>query len=186
MKHAIRTYGDPVLRQKAKPVEKVDDAIRALAKEMVQIMKDGNGVGLAAEQIGLPLALCVITVPLEYDQDENGVRFNPEVAMPLVLINPVITEKSKETDVYEEGCLSFPDITTTVRRPLDVTVKCLDLEGQPRELRLKRFIARVVQHEMDHLNGILIVDHMSYVKKVAMAGKLKRLKKETQESLAIA
>ncbi len=185
MIYEIRTYGDPVLREEAKPIERVDDEIRKLAKDMLETMHHENsGVGLAAQQVGKTCALCVVDVPAEYDQDENGTRHNPDVEMPLVLINPKITESSKDTDVYDEGCLSFPGIHAPVTRPLEITVTYLGLDGAPKSHRLRRFIARVVQHEMDHLRGVLLVDRMSYLKKVALAGQLKRLKKETQEQLA--
>jgi peptide deformylase len=183
--YEIRHYGDPVLREEATPVDKVDDEIRQLAKDMIETMHhESSGVGLAAQQVGRTVAVCVIDVHPEYDQDEAGVRHNPDVEMPLVLINPEITDSSKETDVYDEGCLSFPDIHAPITRPVEVTVTYLDAQGRPQTRRLKKFIARVVQHEMDHLKGVLLVDRMSYLKKVSLSGQLKRLKKETQEQLA--
>ena len=140
MKLEIRKYGDPVLREKAEPVEKVDDRIRALAKNMIDTVHgDNGGVGLAAQQVGETVALCVVDVPAEYDADENGVRFNPDVKMPLVLINPEIIEASKETEVRDEGCLSFPGIYAPVRRPVEINLQFMDLNGKPQNLRLKRF-----------------------------------------------
>ena len=187
MKLEIRKYGDPVLREKAEPVEKVDDRIRTLAKNMIETLHgDDGGVGLAAQQVGDTVAVCVIEAPAEYDTDEKGVRFNPDVKMPLVLINPEIIEASKETEVRDEGCLSFPDIYAPVRRPMEINLGFMDLNGKPQNLRLKRFIARVVQHEMDHLHGVLLVDRMATLKKIALAGQLKRLRKETREELGVA
>ena len=186
MKLEIRKYGDPVLREKAEPVEKVTERIRALSKNMIETMRDDGGVGLAAQQVGETVAVCVIEVPAEYDADDKGVRFNPDVKMPLVLINPEIAEASKETEVRDEGCLSFPGIYAPIRRPVEIKLEFMDVDGQPQKLHLKHFVARVVQHEMDHLNGVLLVDRMPSLKKIALAGQLKRLRKETREELGVA
>ena len=185
MKLEIRKYGDPVLREKAEPVEKVDDRIRALAKDMIAAMHDDGGVGLAAQQVGETIAICVVEVPAEYDADDKGVRFNPDVKMPLVLINPEILEASKETEVRDEGCLSFPGIYAPVRRPVEIKLEFVDLNGKTQNLHLKHFVARVVQHEMDHLHGVLLVDRMGNLKKIALAGQLKRLRNETREELGV-
>ena len=186
MKLEIRKYGDPVLREKAKLVDKVDDRIRELAENMVDTVRgDNGGVGLAAQQVGETVALCVVDVPAEYDADENGVRFNPGVRMPLVLLNPEILDASKATEVRDEGCLSFPGIYAPVRRPVEINLQFMDLNGKPQNLRLKQFVARVVQHEMDHLHGILLVDRMASLKRIALAGQLKRLRKETREELGV-
>jgi peptide deformylase len=183
----IRKYGDPVLREKAKRVEKVDERIRELAENMVDTVRgDSGGVGLAAQQVGETVAVCVVDVPAEYDADENGVRFNPHVKMPLVFLNPEIVKASKESEVRDEGCLSFPGIYAPVRRPVEIELQFLDLDGKPQNLSLKRFVARVVQHEIDHLDGILLVDRMASLKKIALAGQLKRLRKETREELGVA
>jgi peptide deformylase len=186
MKLEIRKYGDPVLREKAELVEKVDDRIRELAKNMIETVRgDNGGVGLAAQQVGETVAVCVIEVPVEYDADDKGVRFNPDVKMPLVLINPEILEASKETEVRDEGCLSFPDIYAPVRRPVEIKLEFVDLNGKTQNLHLKNFVARVVQHEMDHLHGVLLVDRMGNLKKIALAGQLKRLRNETREELGV-
>jgi peptide deformylase len=186
MKLEIRKYGDPVLREKAEPVEKVDERIRTLAQNMIETMRADGGVGLAAQQVGETVAVCVIEVPAEYDADDKGVRFNPDVKMPLVLINPEILEASKETEVRDEGCLSFPGIYAPVRRPVEIKVEFVDLNGKSRTLHLKHFVARVVQHEMDHLHGVLLVDRMGNLKKIALSGQLKRLRNETREELGVA
>ncbi len=182
----IRIYGDDVLREPATPVAEVNADIRALVKSMIETMRAENGVGLAAEQVGRTEAVCVVEVPAEYDTDEQGNRLNPDVKMPLVLINPEILESSDEKDVMEEGCLSFPGIYAPVKRPVEVTVRYLDTDGVSRELRLRRFVARAAQHEMDHLNGVLLVDRMSSVKRIALRGQLKRMKNETREALKLA
>jgi peptide deformylase len=186
MRIEIRKYGDDVLRDKAQPIAQVNDEIRALAGDMIETMHLEQGIGLAAEQVGRPIALCVVDLPAEYDQDENQVRQNPDIKMPLVLINPEITEFSKEKEVREEGCLSFPGIYVPVERSVDIKVRFQDLSGQTRQLSVKRFLARVVQHEVDHLNGVLLVDRMSAIKKIALSGQLRRLKHETRDALGVA
>lgn len=186
MTQTVHTYGDAILREKARPVEKVTDEIRALAKDMIETMHAERGVGLAAEQVNRTESICVVDLPYDYDTDEDGARVNPQVPMPLVLVNPEIVEWSKETDVAEEGCLSFPGLSAPIRRPVEITVKFLDLKGRPQSLLLKKYLARVVQHEVDHLNGVLLVDRMSHIKKIALSGQLKRLKQETREKLGAA
>ena len=185
MKYDVRKFGDEILREKTRPVESVTDEIRELAKDMLETMRVEHGVGLAAPQIGRSVALFVMEVPFEYDTDENGVRFNPEVPMPLVLINPEITEFSKAKETADEGCLSFPGIYVPVARSVEITVKFIDARGKPQQLHLKKFMARVIQHESDHLNGVLLVDRMSRLKRIALSGQLKRLKEETRERLAV-
>ena len=185
MKLTLRTYGDPILRQPCRPVDKVDDRLRQLAADMIETMHAEDGIGLAAQQVGARDALCVVEIPVAADTDDAGQRLNPDVPMPLALINPEVLSASKETDVYEEGCLSFPDIRANIVRPTEVVVRYTDLDGQTREQRLRGLVARCAQHEMDHLQGVLICDRMSAVKKVALAGKLKRLKRETAERLAL-
>ena len=183
MNHEIRIYGNPVLREKARPVAAVDDDLRQLAAEMVRIMHASEGVGLAAQQIGETRAICVIDMPPDYDEDGKGGRHNPDVAMPLVLINPVLSEPTEETDVREEGCLSFPEIRANITRPVEVSVAYLDEQGQPKKIRAREFLARVIQHEVDHLNGVLFIDRMSAPKRIALSGKLRRMKRETEEGL---
>jgi len=180
MKYPIRMYGDPVLREKATPVATVDDDVRQLAADLIETMVAERGVGLAAQQVGQNVAICVVSVPQEYDVDEANNRLNPDVDMPLVLINPAIVDSSSTVEKAEEGCLSFPDITGPVPRPTEVTVRFVARHGVEQELRAKGFVARVIQHEVDHLNGVLFIDRMSQVKRIALSGQLKRLKKETR------
>lgn len=179
----IRTYGDPVLREPAKKVDRVTRELRDLARDMIDSLRAESGVGLAAPQVGHSVSLFVLDIPEAYDRDENGRRFHPHVAMPHVLINPVITEASRETDSREEGCLSFPEISASIERASSVTVTYLDLEGREHVLQAGHFLARAIQHENDHLQGVLLVDRMSMVKKIALSGRLKRLKQETRETL---
>ena len=183
MNLSICTYGNPVLRKKAVEVKEVDDGIRALAEEMLETMHRERGVGLAAEQVGRSECLCVIDIPPDSDIGDDGARDNPDVEMPLVLINPKVTGHTDDVQVGQEGCLSFPEIFANVERWYEVDAEYTDLEGQPQTLHAKGLLARAVQHELDHLDGILLVDRMSHVKKVAVSGKLKRLAKKTKQAL---
>jgi peptide deformylase len=181
----IRKFGDPVLREKAELVEAVTDDTRQLADEMLKAMYADKGIGLAAEQVGRTEHMCIIDIPEVGDLDADGQRFNPDVAMPLVLINAEIVDSSPETEVQEEGCLSFPGIYVPVTRPSEVTVRYLDRNGDKQEIHSVALLARAIQHELDHLNGVLLVDRMSVVKKISLSGRLKRLKKETQADLKL-
>lgn len=182
MKREIYTYGQAVLREKAKTIEVIDEKIQAVIDDMLETMYAEKGVGLAAEQVGLKIALCVIDVPAEYDVDASGDRENPELAMPLVLINPKIVAKSEETEVREEGCLSLPGVYVNVVRHSWVQVQWQDRNGQAHDLVVRGYVARAVQHELDHLEGVLLTDRVSAVKRIALAGKLRQLKKESLES----
>ena len=170
MKRIVK-YGNPALRVKSVPVQGVDEAIRSLVSEMLESMHAEKGVGLAAEQIGRTESVCVVEVPPE---QSCGAR------MPLVMINPEILEASGE-QAGEEGCLSFPGIYIRVTRARQVKAAYMDLEGNRQELVAEGLLSRAVQHEMDHLNGVLLVDRMSAVQKVANAGKLKRMKREGRD-----
>ena len=185
MKLALRNYGDPVLRAKTRPADPADPRLRELARDMIETMHEEEGIGLAAPQVGESVALCVIDVPVEGDRDEQGMRLNPAAEMPMVLINPVIIDRSAEMESYEEGCLSFPGIRAPVERPREVTVQWTNLDGHTETQRLCALVGRCVQHEMDHLDGVLICDRMSKVKRLAQSGKLKRLSRETRAKLGI-
>ncbi len=183
MRHELRYYGDPVLREPARPIERVDESVRAFAAEMIETMRAEEGIGLAAQQVGETRAICVVEVPARADVDSEGRRLHPDLAMPLVLCNPRIVAASEEKAPYEEGCLSFPEIHTWVDRPVAIEVAFMDLDGKERRERLRGLVARAVQHEMDHLAGVLLVDHMSAVKKAAVSGRLKRLRRRTRAAL---
>ena len=172
-----------MLRQKALEINEVTDEIRELARDMLETMYAERGVGLAAEQVGRTERMFVIDIPPDSDTDENGRRENPEVQMPMVLINPKITGHTDDVQVGPEGCLSFPDIFVSVERWYEVDAEYLDLEGRICPVHAKGLLARAIQHELDHLDGILLVDRMSPAKKVVLSGKLKRLVKETKQAL---
>ncbi|PYK55450.1 MAG: peptide deformylase [Verrucomicrobia bacterium] len=182
----ILEYGDPILRAKGKPIESIDDRIRELAANMIETMHAANGVGLAAQQIGEALQLTVLDVSLVEDRPStlklDGKDVEPKSAMPLVLINPEI-ELHGENEVGVEGCLSFPEITGDIERARSVIVRSQTLEGGTIEIEASGFLARAIQHEGDHLNGILFIDRMNSAAKAALASRLKRLQKETRRGI---
>ena len=183
MRLSILQYGDPILRAKGKPIDKIDAHIRELAQNMIETMHAANGVGLAAQQIGEALQLTVLDVSEVEDRPStmklNGESIDPKIAMPLVLINPQI-DLGAETEKGTEGCLSFPEITGEIVRAKSITVRAQNLDGEPIEIETTGFLARAVQHEVDHLNGILFIDRMSTAAKISLSSKLKRLQKETR------
>lgn len=186
MKLPIRKYGDPILRAKGKRIEVVDERIRSLAADMLDTMHAANGVGLAAQQVGHALQLTVLDVSQVEDRpstmDLNGTRVDLASAMPLVLLNPKL-RLSEEKDSGSEGCLSFPDITAEIDRAVSVAVEAETLDGKTIRIDASGLLSRALQHEADHLNGILFIDRMSSAAKASLASKLKRLKKETQRQV---
>ena len=185
MKLPIVKYGHPVLRAKGQPIDEIDESIRTLAADMLETMHGANGVGLAAQQVGAALQLTVLDVSQVEDRPSrmtlNGVEVDPASAMPLILINPKL-ELDEETVPGNEGCLSFPDITADIDRAVSVRVEALTLEGETVVIEAAGLLARALQHEVDHLNGILFIDRMSSVAKASLSSRLKRLQKETQRS----
>jgi peptide deformylase len=182
----ILEYGDPILRAKGKPIDNIDDRIRELAANMIETMHAANGVGLAAQQVGEALQLTVLDVSLVEDRPStlkvDGKDVDPKAAMPLVLINPEIElHGAAETGV--EGCLSFPEITGDIERANTVSVRAQTLEGGTIEIEATGFLARAIQHEGDHLNGILFIDRMNSAAKAALSSRLKRLQKETRRGI---
>ena len=182
----ILEYGDPLLRAKGKPIDNIDDRIRELAANMIETMHAANGVGLAAQQVGQALQLTVLDVSLVEDRPStlkvDGKEVDPKAAMPLVLINPEI-ELRGATETGVEGCLSFPEITGDIERATSVTVRAQNLESSAIEIEATGFLARAIQHEGDHLNGILFIDRMNSAAKAALSSRLKRLQKETRRGI---
>jgi len=183
----ILQYGDPILRIKGKRIEEIDGRIRELAANMIETMHAAHGVGLAAQQIGEALQLTVLDISAVEDRPSTLILdgkeiTDPRTAMPLVLINPEI-ELRGETEVGVEGCLSFPEITADIDRAHSVTVRAQNLEGEPIEIEANGFLARAIQHEHDHLDGILFIDRMSSAAKAALSSRLKRLQKETKRGI---
>jgi len=186
MKLSILQYGDPILRAKGKQIEQIDDRIRELVHNMIETMHAANGVGLAAQQIGEPIQLTVLDVSQVEDRPTqmklNGKDVDPKTAMPLVLVNPQI-ELGTENEMGTEGCLSFPEISGEIDRAKSITVRAQNLDGEPIEIETAGFLARAIQHEVDHLNGILFIDRLTSAAKTSLSSKLKRLQKETQRGI---
>ena len=182
MKLPILKYGDARLRVKGKRIEEIDETIRELASDMLETMRAANGVGLAAQQVGEALQLTVIDVSQAAERPStmalNGKEVVPNEHMPLVLLNPEI-EIGPEKEIAAEGCLSFPEISGDIERSTWARVRGQTLSGDSIEIEATGLLARALQHEVDHLNGILFIDRMSSVAKAALGSRLKRLRKET-------
>jgi len=185
---SIMQYGDPILRAKGKQIEKIDDYIRALAANMIETMHAAKGIGLAAQQVGEALQLAVLDISQIEDRPSglnlNGSDVDPTTSMPLVLINPEI-ELGGETEVGIEGCLSFPEITGQIERAEFTMARARNLEGDKIEIVASGLLARAIQHEVDHLNGILFIDRMNSAAKAALSSRLKRLQKQTKRGKRI-
>jgi peptide deformylase len=158
---------DPRLKQVAAPVVKIDDAVKALAAEMFETMYEAPGIGLAAPQIGVMKRLITIDIV----KDELA---PPE---PMVLINPEITWSSTETRVYEEGCLSIPEFYEEVERPDRIRIRFQDLSGETIEMEAGEILSPCMQHEVDHLNGVLFIDHISRLKRDRITKKFQKAAK---------
>lgn len=156
---------DPLLRQHSSPISQVDDEVRRLADDMLETMYDAPGIGLAAIQIGVPRRVVVIDVAKE---EEEGRK-------PQVFINPEIVATSDERSVYEEGCLSIPDYYAEVERPATVTVRHVDRDGKEQTIEADGLLATCLQHEIDHLNGVLFIDYISKLKRDMVIRKFTKL-----------
>src|SRR5262245_37179073 len=167
----ILVIPDKRLRLVSKPVEKVDAAVRKLADDMFEAMYEAPGIGLAAIQIGEPVRL--VTMDLAKKDDEKA---------PQVFINPEITWSSDETNVHEEGCLSIPEYYEEVERPAEVKVKYMDLDGKQHEVHATGLFATCIQHEIDHLNGVLFIDHLSKLKRDRVVKKFTKQAKRSAEA----
>lgn len=184
MKYEIVTFGAPVLRVKSSPVSDVTPSLKKLADGMMETMYAAEGLGLAAQQVGQTASMCVIDVPPELDLAEDGqTRLNPDVEMPLIMFNPKIVRRVNTLIRRDEGCLSFPGIHSSVQRSAEVDVEFVDWKGNVKRLYCCGMLARAVQHELDHLDGVLLIDRVSAVKKISLAGQLKRLRQKTETRL---
>ena len=162
---------DPVLRIVCDPLAQVDSHHKKLIKEMFETMYEANGVGLAAPQVGINKRIFII---------DAGAR--EEIKNPIAMINPIITNIKKKTSIYEEGCLSFPSHYAELERSDEITVEYLDEYNKKQKLVTKDFTSRVIQHELDHINGILFIDHLSRLKRDVIIRKMKKYKKELNKS----
>ena len=158
---------DPILRKESAPIEKVDNDLRKLLDDMLETMYAAPGIGLAAVQIGILKRLIVIDI--SKDKEKKN---------PLFLINPEIVSKSKNTSMYEEGCLSLPGHFAEIERPAECQINFLDYNGKKKEISAKGLLSTCIQHELDHLNGILFIDYLSKLKKDMIIKKLVKHKKE--------
>jgi len=157
----IKKFNEPVLRKKCEKVKEVDKKVIKLIVDMVQTMKEGQGIGLAAPQVGVSKRVIVVQTDL------GGQRI-------LALVNPKIIKKSQEEEMDEEGCLSFPGIFLEIKRAKEVEVEGLDIKGEKIKLKTKGLLARVFQHEIDHLDGILFIDKISFWQKLKIRKKLQQ------------
>jgi len=157
---------DPILRQQSLPVERVDSELKGFVEDMLETMYEAPGIGLAAIQVGVPRRLLVIDIAGK-DEDPN----------PQVFINPELVATGDDTSVYEEGCLSIPDYYADVERPASVTVKHLDRDGKLQTTEADGLLATCLQHEIDHLNGVLFIDHISKLKRDMVVRKFTKLAK---------
>ena len=170
-KRDIIILPDPLLRAKSKPVERVDDALRKLADDMLETMYAAPGIGLAAIQVGVDRRLLVLDVGEKEEAPPN----------PLVLINPTIVKVGDELAPYEEGCLSIPDVRVEIERPSSLIVQFLDRDGKSQQLAAEGLLATAIQHEMDHLDGRLIIDFLSRLKRDMV---VRRFKKQSRTDTA--
>lgn len=164
---------DPRLKQVSTPVEKVDDELRALMDDMLETMYEAPGIGLAAVQVGVPKRVIVMDLARE-----------GEDPCPRFFVNPEILSTSQDMAVYEEGCLSVPDMYEDVERPAHCRIRYLDYQGEIREEDCDELLATCFQHEMDHLEGVLFIDHLSKLKRAMMLKKLTKAKKLQEKELA--
>ena len=169
---------DPRLRQISSPVEEVTDEIRELVSDMFETMYAAPGIGLAAIQVGVPKR--VLVIDLQEPEEEGG----EPVRDPHVFINPEILEHSEQDVPYTEGCLSVPDQFAEVDRPDRIRARWLDIDGKVREEEIEGLLATCLQHEMDHLNGVLFIDHLSRLKRDMILKRLAKLRKEQQKKAA--
>ena len=158
---------DPILRERSKPVERVDDQLRRLVDDMLETMYDAPGIGLAAIQIGQPLRM--LTIDLSKEDEPKA---------PQVFINPEIVQHGTGLSVYEEGCLSIPEYYAEVERPDTITVKYLDRDGKEQVLDADGLMATCLQHEIDHLNGVLFIDHISKLKRDMVVRRFRKMARD--------
>ncbi len=163
----IILFPDPILRKTALPVERVDAGLQRLLDDMLETMYRAPGVGLAAPQVGIPRRLFV----MDPSRDQ-------EPAAPRAFLNPEIVASGNEMRVYEEGCLSIPEMFAEVERPAAVVVRYLSREGEMREERLEGHAATIAQHEIDHLNGVLFIDHLSRLKRDVLVRKFRKARRD--------
>jgi len=190
----ILTMPDPILRQPAARIERVDAPLRRLMDDMLETMYEAPGIGLAAPQVGVSRRLIVMDIgeeraaetehaggshveAMEPGHTSSGARQKVAPHTPICMVNPEIVRLGPELRLYEEGCLSLPDVRIDIERPSSLTVRYIDRSGQPQELEAHGLLATVIQHEVDHLNGKLIIDYLSRLKRDMIVRKFRKAKK---------
>ena len=173
----ILTEPNKILRQISKNVENVDKEIQTLMDDMLETVYAAPGIGLAAIQIGVPKRVIVIDITRD---NENDITRDNEKKNPIYFVNPEIVWKDNEESTYEEGCLSVPNQFAEINRPKECQVKYLDYFGEPKLLKAEGLLATCIQHEIDHLEGILFIDYLSKLKKSMIIKKLSKQKKDTE------
>ena len=166
----IFTVPDPLLKKKSEPVDKVDDKLRVFMDDMLDTMYDAPGIGLAAVQVGKLWRILVIDIARDGEEPD-----------PKYYINPEITWTSEEMNIYNEGCLSIPEQYADIERPAECKVKFLDYSGEKNEIHVEGLLATCIQHEMDHLDGVVFIDYLSKIKRGIYVRKVKKLVKEKEE-----
>jgi len=183
----LRYFGDPVLRQSGRKIEKFDDQLATLSQEMIEVMRESDGIGLAAQQIGIAEQFCVMDVPEHPEYPIlcvlDGKALSPSLLMPMSLANPIVSPLPSDEYYYEEGCLSFPGINADVARPEKISVSYQDMDGVAHTLECDGLLARCIQHEVDHLNGVLFIDRMEKETYAEIKKEVQSLKKETKLTL---
>jgi peptide deformylase len=172
--YEIITVPDPVLRETAREVARVDDKIRAQMDRMLQTMYDAPGIGLAANQVGILNRVLVMDLAHRKENEED----EPQPPAPILMANPEIIWESEEISVMEEGCLSIPQQYADVERPAIVRVKYIDYHGKEAQLEAEGLLSHCVQHEVDHLDGVLFIDYLSNLKRRMIVKRVEKLKKQ--------
>lgn len=185
----VTQYGEPILRKQGEAIGDFNADLAELADDMVDTMYDEEGIGLAAQQIGQALRLCVVDVrppegsEISFRYSYDGKQPPLDLFMPLAICNPKITIIDEQEDVYEEGCLSFPGVNGKVVRPIGVRCEFQDVQGNPHVIEADGLLGRCILHEVDHLNGVLFIDRMEKRDLKRNEAKLKKLKRESRDFL---
>ena len=181
----IRYFGDPILKEMGQKVETFDEQLSKLSSDMLDLMHRSEGIGLAAQQVGIALQFCVMEVPEHPDYPITCILddkpLTPSLIMPISMANPIVSALPSDEYYYEEGCLSFPGINADVARPERIRVTYQDLDGIEHTLECDGLLARCIQHEVDHLNGILFIDRMEKRTYAEIKKEVQVLKKQTIE-----
>ncbi|MEO0454497.1 MAG: peptide deformylase [Verrucomicrobiota bacterium] len=182
----ITLYGNPVLREKGQKITEITDEVKKLADDMIETMRDAQGIGLAAQQIGKAIQLTVIDIPEGIEEPSrmwvNETPVSIQDHMPMILINPVL-EKTKKKNEAEEGCLSFPGVSVDVRRSARVHVEATTLEGERIQFDADGLLGRCIQHETDHLNGVLFIDYADQDVRKSIKAQLDDLRAEGESQI---